>query len=194
MSALEQAKTEAIERIRQANDKTKNGLIIWKTAQEYGIGCSDLAREIAHRQKEERKRVARLVWLDMDKVKALGCGGDLGKIAKFCNLGHDTLRIAEGRDGKGVRWATVQKMAEKFGVDADGLLHDENKQLSIHEPSPAWRDATSITLGLVTKGLTEDEEKLIKVLAIWNGISEEEVKTRIIKRFLLEADTMITKL
>lgn len=192
MSALEQAKTEAIERIRQANDKTKNGLIIWKTAQEYGIGCSDLAREIAHRQKEERKRVARLVWLDMDKVKALGCGGDLGKIAKFCNLGHDTLRIAEGRDGKGVRWATVQKMAERFGVDADGLLHDENKQLSI----PAKQGVSTDASILITdcSQFTEEENRLIRVLAIWNGISEEEVKTRIIKRFLLEADTMITKL
>ena len=188
MSVLEQAKADAIERIRQANDKTKNGLIIWKTAQEYGVGCSELAREIGHGQKEERKRVARLVWLDMDKVKALGCGGDLGKIAKFCNLGHDTLRIAEGRDGKGVRWATVQKMAEKFGVDADGLLHDENKQLSIPaSPSPLIEFLEGETL-------TDEEKKLIKVMAIWNGISEEDVKTRIIKRFLLEADTMITKL
>lgn len=193
MSQMEKAKAEAIERIRQANDKTKNGLIIWKTANEFGLNCSDLAREIGNK-KEERKEVGRLVWLDMDKVKALGCGGDLGKIARFCNLGHDTLRIADGREGKGVRWATVQKMAERFGVDADGLLHDENKQLSIEEPRPVWRDATSITLGLATKDLTEDEEKLIKVMAIWNGISEEEVKTRIIKRFLLEADTMITKL
>lgn len=194
MSALEQAKADAIERIRQANDKTKNGLIIWKTAQEYGINCSELAREIGQKHKEERKRVARLVWLDMGKVKALGCGGDLGKIAKFCNLGHDTLRIADGRDGKGVRWTTVQKMAERFGVDADGLLHDENKQMSINEPKTMWRDAASVALGLVTKDLTEDEKKLIKVMAIWNGISEDEVKTRIIKRFLLEADTMITKL
>lgn len=192
MSALEQAKADAIERIRQANDKTKNGLIIWKTAQEYGVGCSDLAREIGHRHKEERKRVARLVWLDMGKVKALGCGGDLGKIAKFCNLGHDTLRIADGRDGKGVRWATVQKMAERFGVDADGLLHDENKQLSIPAKQSVFADASILITD--DSQFTEEENRLIRVMAIWNGISEEEVKTRIIKRFLLEADTMITKL
>lgn len=192
MSALEQAKIDAIERIRQANDKTKNGLIIWKTAQEYGVGCSDLAREIGHRQKEERKRVTRLVWLDMDKVKALGCGGDLGKIAKFCNLGHDTLRIAEGRDGKGVRWATVQKMAERFGVDADGLLHDENKQLSIPAKQGVFTDASILITDC--SQFTEEENRLIRVMAIWNGISEEEVKTRIIKRFLLEADTMIAVL
>ena len=192
MSALEQAKADAIERIRQANDKTKNGLIIWKTAQEYGVGCSDLAREIGHRHKEERKRVARLVWLDMGKVKALGCGGDLGKIAKFCHLGHDTLRIADGRDGKGVRWATVQKMAERFGVDADGLLHDENKQLSIPAKQSVFADASILITD--DSQFTEEENSLIRVMAIWNGISEEEVKTRIIKRFLLEADTMITKL
>ena len=189
MSPMEIAKALAFKRIKEANDRTQNRLIIWKTAQELGLDHHELARSLGEKkQKEEQKRVAHLVWLDMEKVKALGCGGDLGKIAKFCNLGHDTLRIAEGRDGKGVRWATVQKMAEKFGVDADGLLHDENKQLSIPaSPSPLIEFLEGETL-------TDEEKKLIKVLAIWNGISEEDVKTRIIKRFLLEADTMITKL
>lgn len=184
MDTLEKAKLDAIERIRRTDDKSQNGLIIWKTANEYGLDCSVLARAIARKHKEEGKRVSqKLVWLDMSKVKSLGCGGDLGKLARFCDLGHDTLRIADGRDGKGVRWGTVLKIAEAFHVDADGLLHDENKQMSIEEPRAVEPDR-----------LTEDEAKLIRVMAIWNGITEEEVKTRIIKRFLLEADTMIAVL
>lgn len=140
MTPMEQAANAAADALRNCG-RSETGYVIAEIADEYGVDRSDLGRELnarrnSRRQKKEKvNTVKETVWLDMSKVKSLGCGGDLGKLARLCGLGHDTLRIADGREGKGVQRKTVRKIAETFGIYADDLLHEESRQISFTEIS-----------------------------------------------------------
>lgn len=141
MTPIEQAANVAADALRNC-DRSETGIVICGIADEYGVDSSALGRELsarrnARRQKKEEAKMTETLWIDMNKVKALGFDGDLGKLARFCNMGHDTLRIVEGRDGKGVQRRTAQKIADTFGVDIKDILHDENRQISLTEVSVA---------------------------------------------------------
>ena len=179
MTQMEKAIREATIALKEC-DRRRTGLVIMRIADEYGVDSSALGRELWRKSKEEKEeKVKETVWLDMEKVKALGCGGDLGKLARFCGLGHDTLRIAEGRNGKGVQRRTVQKIAAKFGKDYNDLLHDENRQIELHteEPRTVWKQTP-------TDYLTEEERKILRVLAVCSGKTEEEIEHYAVKRFI----------
>lgn len=211
MTALENAANEAAEALKHS-DRKDRGLVIFKTAEQYGVDTSALARELSARRRPKEERMGTSVWLDMDKVKALGCGGDLGKLARYCHLGHDTLRIAEGRDGKGVQRRTAERIAQKFGKNVEDLLHSEDKQWRLPtpedltpEPLPGFQekeipaeiikeDTKSVLLdenGIsffagkpYTITLNKEEERMLKMVAAFNNLTEAGTVSKIVKRFL----------
>lgn len=174
MTEMECAVREAGEALKWC-ERSRTGIVIGKIADEHGVDRSELARELSSRRRPTRKEkveyVKKTVWLDMGKVKALGCGGDLGKLARYCDLGHDTLRIVDGRDGRNVRMDTVKKIADRFGLDPKDLLHEENRQIELDE-KPEAEDY-----------LTREERSILILFSSLSEKTEEELERYIVKRW-----------
>lgn len=185
MNTLECAANEAANALKHV-DRSTTGLVISRIAEQFGIDASDLGRELSSRR---RTKLSTTVWLDMGKVKDLGCGGDLGKIARYCDLGHDTLRIADGRNGKGVQRRTAEKIAQKFGKSVEELIHNENKQwrlptetAPLKEEKPLVWDENGIKS--YTINLTKEEERILRMVAAFNDLTPDGTAEGIVKGFL----------
>lgn len=157
---INEAVDEALKRIRETDDRTQNGLIIWKVGQEYGISPSILGKALKFRQtKKEKTMDEKNSVIDIEKVEKMARdrGMDLTQMSVSCGLSKDVLRNIRRHPETPSRWTTIQKVADGLGVDPNDIIKTD-------KPS--------------------DDNRILKMLAIWNGISIEEVKERIVKDYI----------
>lgn len=168
---MEEAKAEAVRRIREAGDRSMNPLIIFKVAQEYGYDHHELAREMGRRPKKERaKTMGTKVLFDMTRIEQLAGDRllDLTKLADECGLSHDTLRKFKRIPDQPARYTTAQKVAQFLGVTVDEITR--TGQMNIED----------LTYQIYTK----DEERKLNALGYINGMSVDEVVRNIVKEYL----------
>lgn len=157
---INEAVEEALRRIRATDDRAQNGLIIWKVGQEYSVEPSLIGKALKERQtKKEKAMDEKNSIIDIEKVERMARdrGMDLTQMSVSCGLSKDVLRNIRRHPETPSRWTTIQKVADGLGVDP-------NEIVKTNKPS--------------------DDNRILKMLAIWNGISIEEVKERIVKDYI----------
>ena len=157
---INEAVEEALRRIRATDDRAQNGLIIWKVGQEYSVEPSLIGKALKERQtKKEKAMDEKNSIIDIAKVERMARdrGMDLTQMSVSCGLSKDVLRNIRRHPETPSRWTTIQKVADGLGVDSNDII-------KTNKPS--------------------DDNRILKMLAIWNGISIEEVKERIVKDYI----------
>ena len=157
---INEAVEEALRRIRATDDRAQNGLIIWKVGQEYSVEPSLIGKALKERQtKKEKAMDEKNSIIDIEKVERMARdrGMDLTQMSVSCGLSKDVLRNIRRHPETPSRWTTIQKVADGLGVDPNDII-------KTNKPS--------------------DDNRILKMLAIWNGISIEEVKERIVKDYI----------
>lgn len=157
---INEAVEEALRRIRATDDRAQNGLIIWKVGQEYSVEPSLIGKALKERQtKKEKAMDEKNSIIDIAKVERMARdrGMDLTQMSVSCGLSKDVLRNIRRHPETPSRWTTIQKVADGLGVISKDII-------KTNKPS--------------------DDNRILKMLAIWNGISIEEVKERIVKDYI----------
>ena len=154
---------EAAKRLKDANNEN-SGLIIWKTAQEYGTDYHILAKALKKRQ--EGTGMSTKEYLDIEKVERIAKdkGMDLTELAEAAGLSHDVLRNVKRHPETPSRRKTVQKIAAALVVSADEIIRGD-------EPTTDTK-------------YTKDELKKLKILAFANDMLPNEVEVKIVKKYL----------
>ena len=163
---INEAVEEALRRIRATDDRAQNGLIIWKVGQEYGISPSMLGKALKFRQtKKEKTMDEKNSVIDIEKVEKMARdrGMDLTQMSVSCGLSKDVLRNIRRHPETPSRWTTIQKVADGLGVDPNEIMKTDKPSA---DPKVAKRDL------------------ILKLMAVWNGISIEEVKDRIVSNYI----------